>query len=552
MKKLLLPLFLFLFLIPNQSRSSHIIGGEVYWECLGNGRFVFKMNIYRDCSGIQFNYSSQTLDIIGNPLPRNSVNGFITSIVMMPDSNKYLAKNFGQISPNCTSSGTPYSCANGDPGALQEFPFISSPIQLRGTPPANGWRFVYTAPCCRPATENLSSLSGSFIISSVMYGDGTAVDTCYDSSPIFAQSPDYIFCRGQWSNGMFTSYDEDGDKLVYRFDSTFNTPILTPRSVPYAFGYAFDNPTPDTSFQSNNQALNLNTTNGWFDFQVNSNGGIKKYWLSAQIDAYRNGVRLSSTHRELPIMITDCPNLSTSQPNMAPQVLLPFGSGNIPDTSIMAGTYLDFPIMIQENQQHNNMAQQVTTRVYGSSLSRNLSDSTFCNVIGDTLCATYTNVFSFNSSQLVYERFTLGSDTLGFRWQTDCQDLDANNGPKTHYFTVRVKDDFCPVPAISYQVFSVTVLPNPPLCGAVTGVSELKQSPELSIYPNPSEGRVNIERSESTSLMIQIFDLRGQLVKEDVLFPEQNSLLLPENSGVYILRITDGSGAVNHHKVIKN
>ncbi len=543
----------FFFLVPKKSYSNHIIGGEIYWECLSSGSFVFKTKVYVDCTGGQYYFLNHQLEIIGNPLPRNALNNALSSITMKPDSIHYLATNQGDISPNCSPLGAAYSCANRDLGSIQEYLYYSDTIQLRGVPPVNGWKFFISPNCCRPATENLNiSLNGNLILRSVMHGNGTPVDTCYDSSPKFAQSPDYLYCRWQWSNGKITSMDIDGDSLVYRFDRTFAPPISSPNSVPYVNGYSYNNPTPDVSIHPANEAAILDNQSGLFDFRVSSSSGIKKYWISTKIEAYRNGSLLSITHREMPIMIADCPNLSLTSPNYSPQVNLPFGVGKIPDTAVLAGTYLNFPIYVIENQIFNNSPQVVTTRVYGEDLSKNLSDSTFCNVKGDTLCATLSNSFTNNNSNFIYERSTQGSDTLGFSWQTDCQDLSISMDQKKHYFTVRVKDDFCPVPAISYQVFSVTVLPNPSLCGAVTGASEIGENSVLSIYPNPTEGRVTIDRNRSSVFKVQVFDIRGKLVQEGILDQEQKSLLLPQISGIYILRFTDSNGAVSHHKVIKN
>src|SRR5256885_8164627 len=51
-KRILLP-FLFYFIgteiIPLQTFASHIVGGEIYYHCLGNNNYLITLKVYRDC-----------------------------------------------------------------------------------------------------------------------------------------------------------------------------------------------------------------------------------------------------------------------------------------------------------------------------------------------------------------------------------------------------------------------------------------------------------------------------------------------------------------------
>ena len=56
MKKLLPLLFFILtFLLSNISTSTHMMGGDMSYQCLGNGKYKITAKIYRDCRGIAFN-----------------------------------------------------------------------------------------------------------------------------------------------------------------------------------------------------------------------------------------------------------------------------------------------------------------------------------------------------------------------------------------------------------------------------------------------------------------------------------------------------------------
>ena len=49
--KSILPIFFFLFISLNSlSFASHILGGEIYYDSLGNNQYKITIEIYRDCN----------------------------------------------------------------------------------------------------------------------------------------------------------------------------------------------------------------------------------------------------------------------------------------------------------------------------------------------------------------------------------------------------------------------------------------------------------------------------------------------------------------------
>ena len=142
MKKLLLTPVI-LFLLVTCANASHLMGGEITWQCLPSGQFKFTMKVYRDCAGIPFG-PPVSLDVHNHPS--------ITSIAMNLVSQK-------DISPDCNpGSGTQITCAGATSstvGAVEEFIFESNPIFLNGTPPAAGWIFSWGSCCRNSAIDNL-------------------------------------------------------------------------------------------------------------------------------------------------------------------------------------------------------------------------------------------------------------------------------------------------------------------------------------------------------------------------------------------------------------
>lgn len=70
----------------------------------------------------------------------------------------------------------------------------------------------------------------------------------------------------------------------------------------------------------------------------------------------------------------------------------------------------------------------------------------------------------------------------------------------------------------------------------------------LEVYPNPTSGIINLKTTESIH-SIEIYNLQGQKVQE--VNPLKRSWELPEQSGLYLIRIQDGEGNVYTEKVIK-
>jgi hypothetical protein len=50
----LLFLFAFLFSFMN-AQATHMMGGDMSYKCLGNGKYKITAKIYRDCRGVSFN-----------------------------------------------------------------------------------------------------------------------------------------------------------------------------------------------------------------------------------------------------------------------------------------------------------------------------------------------------------------------------------------------------------------------------------------------------------------------------------------------------------------
>ena len=129
MKKIILALGLLIFTF-NTVIASHLMGGEITWECIksGNrkGAYIFSVKVYRDCQGVPIN-TTMSLDV-------HNISG-LTAIPL-----NYIGAN--DISPSCNTLNGPnieFSCGgvnvqsgNGS-GAVEEHTFRSDTIVISGT-----------------------------------------------------------------------------------------------------------------------------------------------------------------------------------------------------------------------------------------------------------------------------------------------------------------------------------------------------------------------------------------------------------------------------------
>lgn len=84
----------------------------------------------------------------------------------------------------------------------------------------------------------------------------------------------------------------------------------------------------------------------------------------------------------------------------------------------------------------------------------------------------------------------------------------------------------------------------------LTGVESQKPKAEsLELYPNPSNGIINISNFENIE-SIRIYNLQGQLIKK--LKSRQKQFELPEQTGMYIIQVEDEKGNVFTKKIVKN
>ena len=475
-------LLLFLIIITSfqtASYASHTYGGEIGWNCLPNGKYQFYMSFFRDCTGIPWTFQEETIGIVGSPLPKDATGATISSILMKPDSVRWKDENDGDAAPKCTDQyGSPLRCADGNPkanGIIQEFFYLSSTITLGGTPPRNGWRFFWESACCRPGNLDNVFTNGAnprVLLRAEMLPtkNRDKVDPCIDSSPEFRGLPVSAICRDYEFTYNTTAIDRDLDSVTYDWERPIDPPAASPVGLAYKAGYAFNNPTPDKTFDIRNIPSTLNRTAGTVKMAIYSGSGVQKFLTVIRATSWRDGVQIARIFRELPLSVFDCKALPSGLVNKPPTILIDGEDASTVQIEAVAGQEVRRSIEIKDLDQTGvgTQLQVVTLVPDGLMFSKNRKDPLPCQIDNGLVdpCAVLNDTdpkLDITETPPVYKVQGLGGLSTEFIWQTDCRHVQTKTGvPGTragiYNFVMRVTDDHCPIPSINYPTISVRVV----------------------------------------------------------------------------------------------
>ena len=487
MKKILV-ILLMSFVFSNNLSATHLMGGEITWVCIKSGpdvgKYIFTVKVYRDCQGVPID-TNMILAV-------DNVPG-LTSIPLL-----YLGAT--DLSPACDAidgPNIPFSCngtniqfsGNGN-GAVEEHIYQSSePIEIIGTPDANGWHFSWESCCRNLAITNLANNTGQygFTLRAVMYSyiDSLGIvfpngNICYDSSPKFYETPRTILEVGNgydpfaFSNGFTYShnaFDEERDSLSYEWaqpiDNGYN--FLSPNSMSIPFNtsvypLSYSNPI-------NGIIMNSQTGKTWYSA---ANAG--NFVTCTKVSAFNCGQLVSEVFREIQVVLipptcnlgdttggnVGADSLCNIRPLVQPPFFFPLGNPQYQwDTIVHCGDTVSFDFIANDYDFNPNGSQQdLQFTVSGGQFTNyNVSPPVLCD---NPPCAT----FEETSTGVVPPFITTGGYGSGsFEWITSCNHIISTCGddlsPSLYTFVIKVQDDFCPAPAIenTAQVISITVCP---------------------------------------------------------------------------------------------
>lgn len=338
--------FLFILLSGLKTYATHIVGGEVYYDDLGNDQYKIHMKVYRDCfNGIP--PFDGLPDANGNIVPPYftiyDANGNVIAFHQFPAP----AHNNIPLTINNPCVGVPNN-------VCVEVGIYEMTVTL---PPKVGGYYIAYQRCCRNGTIlNLVS-PGSVGATYWEHIPGPEV-VAHNSCPRFNMLPPVYICNGRAINFDHSATDPDGDSLVYSlctpFDGltsacptvnngqtgcpTVNTP---PPYTPVPFNSSYNASYPMAS----NPAININSVTGHLDGVPTING---QWVVGVCVSEYRHGVLIGVHHRDFQFNVTPCPYVlisnivDQSATQLCEGTTISFSNGSSSPTNSIFGYFWDF------------------------------------------------------------------------------------------------------------------------------------------------------------------------------------------------------------------
>lgn len=445
-------LLLIILLTSLSSQASHLYGGEIWWDCLPNGQYVFYGRIYRDCTGINFNATTITLN---SNSPAGNIQCFLQPGYPI------------DVSPslsNCTGTND-INCNNPTDGSMEEYLFKSNPLTLNGVPPASGWHFSWSN-CNRPAMTNLNGFPCYFLRAYMFpYNDGTGnrnANPCFDNSPEFLEAPKVATCTGYPFSYNNFAFDSELDSLYFDWaqplDNGFNQPVN------FTAPYTFTNPVPGI--------VNFAQDAGQVDISTTLTG---KYATCMRVTAYKFGQKVAEVFRDIPIILLPCAGSTNDPPTLnvindplpAPQLTPVIQNGDTAfyEMTVIAGDSIYFRLQSFDDDLINFTPQEITFIGAGGNLGTPLNNPSSC--LFNPPCATIEPL----SGQTGFASYL--QNNVGFSWQTDCDHLSFNpiagGAARSQYlFYFKMQDNFCPAPSFKLITARINVISPAPVAPDLT------------------------------------------------------------------------------------
>ena len=295
--------------------AAHIIGGEMYYECLGyaqNGQdstkriYRITIKLWRDC---QAQNAAGFDNPVGFTVFRRQ--GTTYQIVRAPGGSQEF--NVSLLNPIPTRIAPPnYPCLEIPPNVCVEEGTYMTDITL---PIINEEYVIAWQRCCRNNTiTNIYTPEATGATFTIEIHP-EAQRTC-NNSPQFKGFPPTIICVNNPIQFDHSAIDKEGDFIIYEFceplagggrgggggncNSTTPTPECPPPFTPVAFkgpAYSYNFPL------GGNPPVTINSINGMITGEPND---IGQFVVGVCVREYRNGILLSTLRRDFQFNVASC------------------------------------------------------------------------------------------------------------------------------------------------------------------------------------------------------------------------------------------------------
>ncbi len=307
--------FLFLLGQQDQAIASHMVGGDLTYECLGGNRYRITLIIYQDCLRGRANAIAEDVPAYLGIFDNNGGNTVFIRDIVGDNTGETVIEEL--VPPNFDND-----CVNNPPPICLRRVTFSKVYDLPPSP--SGYRVVYVR-CCRNASIlniNAPSRTGGTYFCTIP----PSTEAVCNNSAKFKNFPPQIICINNPLNYDHSATDVDGDSLSYEFcdsypggtlDSAKPLPIPTlppPISTApgYTAGYSVTRP------MGGNPVVQIDPVTGIITGTPNILG---RFIVTVCCSEWRNGIKINTIKREFQFEVTNCskavvadiPQLSTEQ-----------------------------------------------------------------------------------------------------------------------------------------------------------------------------------------------------------------------------------------------
>ena len=279
---------LIIFLSLFSAKASHIVGGDIYYDYLGNNNYRFYISVYRDCNSTGAAYD--------DPL-----------MLAIYTANNFLVDNVAVPFPGSTILPVVFNnpCVTPPNNICVEKAVYTTVINL---PPTPGGYTVSYQRCCRgPNVTNLVSPDNTGLTLTT-HVPGSETNATNNSSPRFTNYPPLLLCNNDDLVFNHSATDPDGDQLVYSLVTPYSggssgAPLPNPAAPPnyfpvnWAGGFSAANPLGPGA------TININPTTGILTASPQMLG---LFVVGIRVQEYRNGVLIGETIRDFLFKVFNC------------------------------------------------------------------------------------------------------------------------------------------------------------------------------------------------------------------------------------------------------
>lgn len=306
-----------------EAYASHIVGGEIYYECQGNDDYLVTLKVYRDCYNGQAPFDNPANIFIYNG------SGSLVNVLPVPFPGS-------DTLPNDANN----PCLIVPPNICVEEAIYTYNVNLPAN--SNGYTIIYQR-CCRNITiVNIPNPSNTGATYQATIPDSTVV-IC-NSSPHFNNFPPTVICVNQPFIFDHSATDPDGDSLVYSLCAPYyGANSIDPQPYPpYPYGnISFSSPYSATDPMGGAPPMSIDPVTGLLTVTPLT---IGQFVVGVCVSEYRNGELISVHSRDFQFNVAECSSAAVAS---VPAVLNGCDgfSFSFPNFSANAFTYLwDFGV----------------------------------------------------------------------------------------------------------------------------------------------------------------------------------------------------------------